>query len=82
MHTGIEPPFLSANILWDHFLYDLELYIVRKILNNRDLVNFQKFDFLRLFFINCVTTGERELNAISGTGLDRIIQSTKCESPT
>ena len=50
------------------------------MLTNREMVNFQKFDFFRFFFINCVTTGGRELNGISQTGLDPIIQSAKCES--
>ena len=51
------------------------------MLTNREMVNFQKFDFLRFFFINCVTTGVRELNGISQTGPDPIIQNAKCESP-
>ena len=47
---------------------------MRKIWTNREMVNFQKLDFLRFFFINCVTTGARELNGIHQTGLDPIIQ--------
>ena len=39
------------------------------------MVNFQTLDFLRFFFINCVTTGALELNGISQTVLDPIIQS-------
>ena len=48
-------------ILCDNCLHDLGLYIW-KILTNREVVSFQKLDFLRLFFINCVTTAAKELN--------------------
>ena len=37
------------NILCDHCLRDLHLYIW-KILTNREMVNFQKWDFFRFFF--------------------------------
>ena len=50
--------------LCDHCLHDLGLYI-QKILTNREMVNFQKFDFLRFLTINSVTTGARELNGTS-----------------
>ena len=39
------------------------------------------FSCLFVIFINCVTTGRWELNRISQTGLEPIIQSTKWESP-
>ena len=45
------------------------------------MVNFPNLDFSWLFLINYVTTEALELNGISQTGLDPIIQSTKCESP-
>ena len=45
-------------------LYDLPLYI-RKMLTNREMVNFQKMGlfsiFLYTFTINCVTTGARKM---------------------
>ena len=46
-------------ILCDNCLHDLGLYIW-KIFTNREVVSFQK-DFLRFFFINCVTTAAKEL---------------------
>ena len=39
-----------SSILCDHCLHDFHLYI-RKILTNREMVNFQKWDFFRFFFI-------------------------------
>ena len=47
------------NILCNHCLHDLHLYIW-KMLTNREMVYFQKWDFfifLSAFTINCVTTG-------------------------
>ena len=38
------------NILCDHCLHDLHLDIW-KMLTNREMVNFQKWDFFRFFFI-------------------------------
>ena len=38
------------NILCDHCLHDLQLNI-RKMLTNREKVNFQKMDLFRFFFI-------------------------------
>ena len=43
------PPYTSL-------LHDSELCI-QKILTNREMVNFQNFDFLRFFTIKSVTTG-------------------------
>ena len=44
-------------------MHDLNLYI-RKMLTNRDMVNFQKLDFFSVFLytftLNCVTTGARK----------------------
>ena len=39
-----------SNILCYHCLHDYHLYI-RKMLTNREMVNFQKWDFFRFFFI-------------------------------
>ena len=51
------------NILCDRCLHDYHLY-VRKMLTNREMVNFQKWDFFSIFLytftINCVTTGARK----------------------
>ena len=52
------------NILCDHCLHDSGLYI-QKILTNREMVNFQKLDFLRFLTANSVTTGAQELNRTS-----------------
>ena len=73
------PPFLikiyyASLLAWLRALHP-------EILTNREMVNFQKLDFLLFFFINCVTSGARELNGIRQTGLDPIIQNAKCESP-
>ena len=54
---------LELNILCDHCLHDLGLY-TRKILTNREMVNFQKMYFLRFLTINCVTI-KQELNETS-----------------
>ena len=47
-------------ILCGHCLHNFHLYI-RKMLTNREMVNFQKWDFFSIFLytfpINCVTTG-------------------------
>ena len=43
---------------------DPGLYI-QKILNKREMVNFQKLDFLRFLTTNSLTAGARELNGIS-----------------
>ena len=40
------------------------------MLTNRETVNFQKLNFLRLT-INCVTTGAQELNGINQIHLER-----------
>ena len=49
-------------------LHDSGLYI-QKILTNREMVNFQKLDFLRFLTINSVTTGARKLNGTSQISL-------------
>ena len=55
------PRHLYSNILCDHCFHDLGLYI-QKLLTNKEMVNFQKLDFLRFLTANAVTTGARELN--------------------
>ena len=50
--------------LCDHCLHDSGLYI-QKILTDREMVNFQKLDFLRFLTTNSVTTGARVLNGTS-----------------
>ena len=70
VHTGIKPPFprnFYQNTLCDHCLDDLGLYI-RKM-TNREIVNFQKLDFLRFISVNCVTTGARKFNETSQISL-------------
>ena len=51
------------NILCDHCLHDYHLYS-RKMLTNRERVNYQKWDFFSIFLytftINVVTTGARK----------------------
>ena len=53
------------SILCAHCLHDYHLYI-RKMLTNREMINFQKWDFFRFFdfslyfYYNCVTTGTRK----------------------
>ena len=42
--------FFYQNILCDHCLHDYHLYI-RKMLTNREMINFKKWDFFRFFFI-------------------------------
>ena len=78
VHTGIEPALpchlKKIYILCNHCLHDLGLYIW-EILTNTEIVIFQKLDFLRIFFINWVTTEARELRRISQIGLDPIIQN-------
>ena len=73
---------MTSRYIYIEDYHSLGLYI-RKILTNREMVNFQKLDFLRFFFINFVATGlgAREWNGVSQTGQDPIIQSAKCESP-
>ena len=68
VHTGIEPPFLLKNILYDHCLHDSELYI-QKILTKREIINCQKLNFLQFLTINSVTTAVRELNGTSQISL-------------
>ena len=68
VHTRIEPPFLLKNILCDHCLHDSGLYI-QKILNKREMINCQKFNFLLFLTINSVTTAVRELNGTSQISL-------------
>ena len=54
---------LYYTMLCDYCLRDLHLYIW-KMLTDREMVNFQKWDFFRFFYtitINCVTTGTRKM---------------------
>ena len=43
--------------------------MTQEILTNREMVNFQKIDFLRFLTTNSVTTGVRELNETSVVSL-------------
>ena len=55
--------YFYQNILSDHSLHDLHLYI-RKMLTYIEMVNFQKWDFFDFFYtftINCVTTKSRKM---------------------
>ena len=56
--------FLKKKILCDHCLHDYYLYI-RKMLTNREMVNFQKEEFFSIFLytftVNFVTTGARKM---------------------
>ena len=58
-------PTYFLNILCDHCLHDLQLYVL-KILTDREMGNFPKWDFFRFFFctftIDCVTTGARKMH--------------------
>ena len=65
--NDLVPTFFYQNILCDHCLYDLRLYI-RKMLTNREMVNFQKWNFLRFFFIlllNIVSLQQHEICILS-----------------
>ena len=68
VHTGIEPPFLLNNILCDHCLHDSGLYI-QKISTTREMINYQKLNFLLFLTINSVTIGVQELNGTSQISL-------------
>ena len=56
------------NILCDHCLHDMELYI-QKILVKREMINCQKNNFLLFLTINSAITAVRELNETSQISL-------------
>ena len=61
--NNLVPTYFFLNILCDHCLHALHLYI-RKMLKNREMVNFKNgtfSNFLYAFTMNCVTTGARKI---------------------
>ena len=54
-------PSFTAKRMSYFYMHDSGLYI-QKILTNREMVNFQKLDFLRFLTTNSFITGAHELN--------------------